>query len=180
MDYLFAGWRLGVGPDRGGDGQPYRSLAPADGKTLFETIEQSGFDDAETYIVARSRLSFAVLNVYPYTTGHLMVLPRQSAPSMLDLDAESYQDLWNMVRVGAIAVNQAFSPDGLNIGVNEGAAGGGSQPDHLHVHIVPRWSSDTNFMTSIAEARVLPVTLAECWRRLKEAWPQQDGESIGS
>ncbi len=180
MDHLYAGWRLGQGPERGGDGQPYPSIRPTDGKTLFETIEQSDLDDAETYIVARSRLSFAVLNVYPYTTGHLMVLPRLAAASLLELDTETYRDLWEMVRSGTAAVNDAFKPDGLNIGVNEGQAGGGSQPDHLHVHVVPRWVADTNFMTSVAEARVLPVTLTECWRRLKDAWPQQDGDCGGS
>lgn len=166
--------------DRGGDGEPYPALKPAPGKTLFETIEQSEYEDWQTYLLARTEHSFAVLNVYPYTSGHLMVLPRRATASMLDLEPEGYRDLWETVRVAARAVNDAFSPDGLNIGINEGAAGGGSQPDHLHVHVVPRWSADTNFMTSVAEARVLPVTLTECWERLRKAWPERDGDIGGN
>lgn len=179
MDHLYAGWRTAQPPDKGADGVSYPSVKPAPGKTLFETIDQADLDDSETYVITRTEHSFVVLNVYPYTSGHLMVLPRLAAASIVDLDPVRYRDLWDTVRAGVQAVNQAFGPDGINIGINEGVAGGGSQPDHLHVHVVPRWSSDTNFMTSVAEARILPVTLTECWERLRKAWPGLDGESVG-
>lgn len=172
MDYVFSGWRLNQAKGIGADGLPHADLAPEPDKSLFETIEQSGLDDAITYVLARTELSFALLNVYPYTTGHVMVLPRRAEPSVLGLSDEAYHDLWRLVRIAAIAVNDGFKPDGLNIGVNEGVAGGGSQPDHLHVHVVPRWSADTNFMTTVADARILPVTLAESWERLRAAWPR--------
>lgn len=176
MDYLFAGWRLGQSPELGADGLPHANLQPEPGKSLFETIEQSGLDDAITYVVHRTELNFVLLNVYPYTPGHLMVLPRTAEPSMLDLPPDTYDDLWRLVRTATQAIDDAFSPQGINVGINQGKAGGGSQPDHLHVHVVPRWSSDTNFMTSIADARILPMTLRDSWDRLRAAWP--DGESI--
>lgn len=169
---MFSGWRLNQPTGIGADGLPHADLGPEPGKTLFETIEQSELDDAVTYVLARTELSFALLNVYPYTTGHVMVLPRRAQPSVLDLSDEAYDDLWRLVRTATVAVSEAFKPDGLNIGINEGVAGGGSQPDHLHVHVVPRWSADTNFMTTVAYARILPITLTESWERLRAAWPK--------
>ncbi len=172
MDRLFSGWRLATPKGCSPDGEPYAFLGPEPGKTLFESIEQSELADDETYILARRRSAFAVLNVYPYTSGHVMVLPRKAAPSILELDDESYADLWDLVRLASRAVHDAFKPDGMNIGINEGSAGGGSQPDHLHVHVVPRWSSDTNFMSSLAEVRILPMTLSDTWTRLRDSWPE--------
>ena len=172
MERLYSGWRLATEPGTTPDGVSYEFLGPEPGKTLFETIEQSPLGDRRTYVIGRQRSSFAVLNVYPYTSGHVMVLPRRAAPGITDLDDESYRDLWDLVRVASRAITTAFEPDGMNIGINEGKAGGGSQPDHLHVHLVPRWSADTNFMTTLAETRVLPMTLSEAWARLRAAWPE--------
>ena len=172
MDRLYSGWRLAAPAGSSPDGQPYEFYGPEPGKTLFESIEQSSLGDDRTYVLARRRSAFAVLNVYPYTSGHVMVLPRRAAPTILDLDDEGYRDLWDLVRVASEAVRAAFGPDGMNIGINEGTAGGGSQPDHLHVHVVPRWSSDTNFMTALAEVRLLPMTLSDTWARLRAAWPE--------
>jgi ATP adenylyltransferase len=172
MERVYSGWRLATVPGTSADGRPYDLLGPEPGKTLFETIEQSDLGDERTYVLGRRRSAFAVLNVYPYTTGHAMVLPRRGVPSLLDLDEEQHHDLWELVRVTYRAIQDAFRPEGMNVGINEGEAGGGSVPDHLHVHVVPRWSADTNFMTSIAEARVLPMTLADAWSRLRAAWPE--------
>ena len=172
MDRLFSGWRLATAPGTSPDGEAYEFLGAEPGKTLFETIEQSPLGDQRTYVLCRRRSAFAVLNVYPYTSGHVMVLPKTAAPGIHDLDDEGYRDLWDLVRVASRAVHDAFRPDGMNIGVNEGIAGGGSQPDHLHVHVVPRWSADTNFMTALAEVRILPMTLSDTWARLRAAWPE--------
>lgn len=174
MDYVFSGWRMSQPRGLGGDGRPHANLTPAPGTTLFETIEQSGLDSSETYVLARTEHSFALLNVYPYTPGHVLILPRRARPSMLDLPDDQYRDLWDLVKTAAGAVMDGFKPDGLNIGINEGQAGGGSQPDHLHVHVVPRWNADTNFMTSTADARVLPITLLDSWERLRAVWPKAD------
>lgn len=169
---MWAGWRLAVEPGQGGDGMSYAVLPPEEGKSLFETIEQSGLPDEKTYVVARRRSAFVVLNVFPYASGHVMVLPRRAVPSILELTAAEHDDLWALVRIAYSAVHDAFSPDGMNIGVNEGRAGGASVPEHLHVHVVPRWEADTSFTTSAAETRVLPMTLGDSWLRLRAAWPE--------
>lgn len=169
MEHLAAGWRMMASPGTGSDGLAYEPPPPVAGLSLFETIEQSDRPDEETYILARHGTAFAVLNVYPYNPGHVLVLPKRAAVAITDLDETEFADLWDLVRVIYQAVETAFSPDGMNVGLNVGAAGGGSVPDHLHVHVVPRWSSDTNFMTSLADTRVLPITLAAAWQRLRDA-----------
>ena len=170
MDRLWAGWRL-----------PYiladddeRSKGHVEGLTLFEGIEQSGLDDSISYVLWRGELCFALLNAYPYTSGHLMVLPKIAAENLEDLDAETFNELFVGVRMGVAAVKAAYSPDGVNMGMNLGRASGAGVPDHLHVHVLPRWSGDTNFLTSVAETRVLPESLADSWKRLHAAWPPGD------
>ncbi len=172
MEYLWSGWRAANWPHLGGDGEPHADLGREPGKSLFETIEQSGLPDSETYIVWRGANTFAILNVFPYTSGHLMVLPTVAAPSVVDLDDAIHDELWRSVRSGMRAVRDALRPEGMNVGINEGQAGGGSVPEHLHVHIVPRRRADTNFMTTTADARVLPVTLSQTWQQLRDAWPE--------
>lgn len=172
MPRLFSGWRLAHPPGTAADGRPHAYVRAEDGKTLFETIHQSALPDERTYVLYRGPTVYVVLNVYPYTSGHVMVIPNRGMPSLLDLSDEIHNELWITVRMAARAVTDAFHPHGLNIGLNEGLAGGGSQPDHLHVHVVPRWRADTNFMTSIAETRILPQTLSESWLRLKAVWPR--------
>lgn len=169
---MWAGWRLAPMEGMSADGEPQaRPLRAAPGLTLFETIDQCGLPDAETYVVWRGERTFVVLNVYPYTSGHLMVLPRRAVADLEGLHPDEFAELWEAVRSAVVAVKAAFSPDGLNVGINLGRAGGGSVPEHLHVHVVPRWASDTNFMTSIAEVRVLPQALSDSWARLRSAWP---------
>ena len=151
---------------------PYEAIEPEPGKTLFETIEQSPLGDDRTYLIARRRSCFAVLNVYPYSSGHVMVLPKRAVPNILELSDEEHDDLWQLVRIAYRAVGEAFEPDGMNVGINEGRAGGASIPDHLHVHVVPRWYADTSFTTTVAEARVLPMTLRDSWLRVRACWPE--------
>lgn len=180
MERIRAGWKLTHWPLMGADGLPHASLDKVEGKTLFETIEQSGLPDNETYVVWRGERTFVLLNVFPYTSGHLMVLPTRPVESTLDLDTATHTELWETVRAATAAVMKAFSPHGINVGVNLGEAGGGSQPEHLHVHVVPRWNADTNFMTTVAEVRVLPMTLVDSWQRLRDAWPvSQHDASVG-
>ncbi len=172
LQRLWAGWKLpAYARGVGADGRPHADLPPADGRSLFETIEQSHLPDEQTYIVWRGPRTFVILNVFPYTSGHVMVLPLIARPSLADLDDATHDELWRTVRTASSAVRTAFGPQGLNIGINEGAAGGGSEPDHLHVHVVPRWSADTNFMTAVAETRVLSQTLRDTWQQLRAIWP---------
>ncbi len=167
MARLWAGWRI-----------PYivadddeRAKGHDDGLTLFEGIEQSGLDDSVAYVLWRGEHCFALLNAYPYTSGHLMVLPKRAAVALEDLDPVTFAELWDGVRMGVQAVKAEYQPDGVNVGLNLGRASGAGVPDHLHVHVLPRWSGDTNFITSVAEARVLPESLDDSWQRLRSAWP---------
>lgn len=168
MERLWAGWRLPYISGNEGD-----SPVPAvPGLSLFEGIERSGLADAETYVLWRGEWCFALLNAYPYSTGHLMVLPKRAVPELEDLTAEEHIELFAAVRDGVVALKAAYSPHGVNVGINLGRGAGAGVPDHLHVHCVPRWTGDTNFMTSVAEARVLPESLGDTWMRLVGSWPR--------
>jgi len=167
MERLWAGWRI-----------PYilldddeRARGHVEGLTLFEGIEQSDLADDVTYILWRGERCFALLNAYPYTSGHVMGLPKQGAAELFELDDDTYDELFRGVRMAVRAIVDAYAPDGVNVGMNLGRGSGAGVPDHLHVHALPRWGGDTNFMTSIAETRVLPEALGDSWRRLREAWP---------
>ena len=140
-------------------------------QTLFEAIDASGLPDEETFVVHRGPKCLALLNAYPYTSGHLLVMPRRAVAALAELTEDEHAALWSTVRDAVAAVEAAYSPDGVNVGLNQGAAAGAGVPSHLHVHVLPRWSGDTNFMTTTADTRVLPEALGETWRRLVEAWP---------
>lgn len=165
---LWAGWRSAYV----GDDDARRRPAGRAG-SLFEAILQSGRPDEETHIVWRGRRCFAILNAYPYGSGHLLVLPQRAVADLGDLDDDEATELWAAVTTAVAAVRTAYDPDGVNVGANLGAAAGAGVPDHLHVHVLPRWAADSNFMTSVAEARVLPEPLAESWAKLVAAWPDR-------
>ena len=148
-----------------------RKAADVGGQTLFEAIEASGLPDEETFVVHRRPKCLALLNAYPYTSGHLLVVPRRVVVALAELTEEEHVALWSMVRDAVAAVETAYSPGGVNVGLNQGAAAGAGVPGHLHVHVLPRWLGDTNFMTATANIRVLPEALEETWRRLVEIWP---------
>jgi ATP adenylyltransferase len=145
---------------------------PADGRSLFERILQCDATDEEALIVYRGAHCFVLLNRFPYTSGHLMALPNRAVQHLEDLSPEEQAELWTLVRDGVVALKSALRCHGVNVGVNLGEVAGGSQSDHLHVHAVPRWNGDTNFMSVAADTRVLPVGLDEVWAMLREAWPQ--------
>ena len=112
-----------------------------------------------------------MLNLYPYVSGHVLVLPKRKVGDLVNLENEEYIELWEGVRLATQAIQSAYKPDGINIGANIGEAAGASIPDHLHVHCLPRWKGDTTFLTSVAEARMIPETLSSSWDRLRENWP---------
>jgi ATP adenylyltransferase len=166
MARMWSGWRL-----------PYItredtrvSDLPRDG-SIFEGIFRSGLPDESTYILWRGDTCFALMNAFPYTSGHLMVLPQRAVADLGGLTDEEYTELWQGVRTAVRALTAAFRPQGVNVGLNLGAAAGAGFPDHLHVHCLPRWSGDTNFMTTVSETRVLPESLGDSWTKLRAAWP---------
>lgn len=166
---LWAGWRSSyIGRITTDDAEVRPDV---EGRSLFERILGSGLPDHETFIVWRGATCFAVLNAFPYGSGHLMVLPNVAAPDLGDLPPDTAAELWVGVQQAVAAIRTAYAPDGVNVGINLGAGAGAGIPDHLHVHCLPRWSGDTNFITTIGETRVLNEPLAVSWTKLTEAWP---------
>jgi len=170
LDHLWAGWRSAYLEAVTGDPTPLR---PDDRGSLFERL--LALADAEgdeaALVVHRSATCAVLLNAYPYTTGHLLVVPRRAVADLAVLDDATHLELWDLVRRAVAAVRQAYGCGGVNVGLNLGAAAGAGVPDHLHVHVVPRWDGDTNFMTATAGTRVLPEPLGETWNRLRAVWP---------
>ena len=125
---------------------------------------------AASGVIFEDETSFCVLNAFPYGSGHLLVLPKRHESSLLELEEREQAGLWKMAVSAVGAIERAYSPDGMNVGANLGEAAGAGIPAHLHLHVLPRWNGDTNFMTSIGETRVLPESLASAWERLSQAW----------
>jgi ATP adenylyltransferase len=123
--------------------------------------------DRADLVLVHGRASFVILNLYPYNNGHLMVVPNRHAPNLATLNPEEQVELMRLTRHAEIALTEAYAPQGINVGINLGRAAGAGVPGHLHVHLVPRWSGDTNFMTTIGDARVLPEDLATSARKLR-------------
>lgn len=147
-------------------------IAGNPGDSVFTRILNSGLPDVETHIVWRGEHCFAILNAFPYTSGHVMVLPYRQIAGLDELSAEETAELWHTVTTVTVALKSAYRPDGLNVGINLGRAAGGSISEHLHVHAVPRWIGDGNFMTAIAETRTLPEALSVSAAKIRKAWPQ--------
>jgi ATP adenylyltransferase len=126
-------------------------------------------DDRTNLILYRGTTAFVIMNRYPYTNGHLMVAPYQHTSQFSDLSDAELLEINQLVQSCIRWIDAVYSPQGYNIGVNIGAAGGAGIPDHLHWHIVPRWSGDTNFMTTCGDTRVMPQSLDDSYDRLKAA-----------
>jgi ATP adenylyltransferase len=161
LDRLWAGWRA-----------PYLSEVTGDAPSADECLfcRLAAADPDEAFVVARDERAFVVLNAYPYTRGHVRGAPLRHEGDLDGLAADDATALMRLTQRATAAVKRAYSPEGVNVGVNLGAAAGAGVPGHLHVHVVPRWNADTNFMTAIAETRVLPESLPDTLVRLREAW----------
>jgi ATP adenylyltransferase len=167
LEQLWNGWRAQyVGQKEGQSPDPSTSV--------FTHILESGLTDEDAYIVHRSTHCFVILNAYPYASGHLLVLPYREIPNLEDLSTEESLDLWKCVTNATVALRSSHSPDALNVGINLGAAAGGSIARHLHVHVVPRWNGDSNFMTSVADTRTIPEPLSLTASKVRAAWPKGD------
>lgn len=142
-----------------------------DGGCVFCRLAAAGAPSEDNAVLWQGPSCFAVLNAFPYASGHLLVMPRRHVAELGDLTAEESGELWETCRSAVAAVGSAYAPDGVNMGANLGRAAGAGIPAHLHMHVVPRWSGDTNFMTTVGGTRVMPETLPTSWRRLVAAWP---------
>jgi ATP adenylyltransferase len=139
-------------------------------RSVFTEILDCGLDDTATHIVHRGATCFVIMNAFPYTSGHVMVLPYREVADLEDLTEEEAAELWATVADAVAALKRAYRPDGLNVGVNLGEAAGGSVSAHLHVHVVPRWRGDSNFMTTVANTRTLPEAIGDSAAKIRAAW----------
>lgn len=159
MDMLYAPWRIDyiVAPK-----------PPPTASSLFAQIAQSN-DDVAHLVIVRERTCYALLNRFPYTGGHLMVVPYKQTNDLHGLTDEELASLMKLVRRCQDALTEVMKPNGFNIGINLGRAAGAGIEEHLHIHIVPRWNGDTNFMPVIASTMVLPEALADLAAKLRAA-----------
>ena len=127
-------------------------------------------DDADNLVMYRGQRAFIILNRYPYTTGHLMVVPFDHRPSLELLDQETGLEMMTLAQKSIQLLRAVYQPQGFNVGINIGEAAGAGIVDHVHMHVVPRWGGDTNFMSALAATRVLPESLEDTYHRLREAW----------
>jgi ATP adenylyltransferase len=127
-------------------------------------------DGPNNLIVVRGKMSYVIMNRYPYTSGHLMVVPFQHAPSIEELDVETRGEMMEFVNKSMKVLRAVYQPEAFNIGANIGAAAGAGIAEHVHFHIVPRWNGDTNFMSTVGETRILPEDLSESHRRIQTQW----------
>jgi ATP adenylyltransferase len=150
---------------------PWR-IAYIRGETPDECIfcSKPQLDDETALIVHRGERCFVMLNGFPYTSGHVMVAPYLHTADLAGLDREIANELTALTQESLRAVGAAYGPDGFNVGANLGTVAGAGVADHVHLHVVPRWEGDTNFMPVVGEVRVLPEALDESWRRLKDAF----------
>ena len=156
MEPLHAPWRI----------EYILAPKPALDASLFTTIAQSGDDEAH-HVIARDRTCFALLNKYPYNGGHLMVVPYKQTPDFNGLTEDEMSDLMKLTRRCQNALTAVMKPDGFNVGVNLGKCAGAGIVEHLHIHVVPRWNGDTNFMPVLANTSVVPQALKEIAAKLR-------------
>jgi ATP adenylyltransferase len=158
MDYLWTPWRY-----------QYISTTRTDCECIFCAAARSG-DDRASLVVYRGERNFVILNRYPYTSGHLMVVPYQHAPSLVDLPEPTVIELMLLARTAEAHLREVYRPEGLNIGINIGKSAGAGVAGHVHLHALPRWHGDVNFMTAVGETRVVPEDLETTWARLRDAF----------
>jgi ATP adenylyltransferase len=155
MDYLWTPWRYSY----------VSSVDQADGCVFCQLLNLG--DDEKALIVHRGELNFVILNAYPYTSGHSMVVPYQHVDRLCLLSESGANEMMALTRRLESAFINLYHPEGVNLGMNIGKAAGAGIAGHIHMHVLPRWVADANFMTVVAETRVLPETLEETYRRLK-------------
>ena len=158
MDYLWSPWRY-----------RYLTETPKVQQCIFCEMVAANQDE-QRLIVHRGELNFVVLNRFPYTSGHLMVVPYRHVAELAALNVAEANEMMALVRASEQHLREIYRPDGLNVGMNIGESAGAGIAGHIHMHMLPRWTGDANFMTTVSETRVLPEELPVTWRRLRTAF----------
>jgi len=157
MDRLWSPWRY-----------KYVSTASPSNACIFCT-KPAANDDEANYIVLRAERNFVLLNLYPYTNGHLMIAPYEHVATLHEARPETMAEMMRLAVKCEQALRFLYNPDGINLGMNLGEAAGAGVAGHIHMHLLPRWSGDASFMSTVAETRVLPEELRVTYKRLKDA-----------
>ena len=155
MEHIFSPWR-------------YKYIASADKDTGCVFCRARDGEDDEFLIVYRGGLNFIILNLYPYTSGHLMIIPYEHTDSLAAADSNTTAEMMDLAKRAQVALEAEYRPDGFNIGMNLGRSAGAGVADHIHLHVVPRWTGDANFVSIVGETRVLPEDLATTYEKLKK------------
>ena len=161
MDRLYTPWRYDYIKGESGEKTGHGTAC------VFCAIRDRRDSDDETFILHRARHNFVVLNIYPYTSGHLMVVPFEHTADLPALAKETADELSDLSRRAVAILGEVYRPHGFNLGMNLGQAAGAGVSDHLHLHVLPRWSGDANFMTTVGETRVIPEDLRATYEKLR-------------
>jgi ATP adenylyltransferase len=152
---------------------PWRKKYIEQGERKNECVfcrEAQREDGIDNLIVYRGAHTFAILNLYPYTNGHLMIVPYDHRSSLDLLTSSERAEMMELVSSAMVVLQHVYHPEGFNVGANIGSAAGAGIVGHVHIHVVPRWVGDTNFMSTLGETRILPETLEDTYHRVREAW----------
>lgn len=173
-DAIWAPWRLPYLEDLGASENPPGKAKPAhppkSGSSSFlADYWQSPDQDERNHVIVRDDVGMILLNKYPYSNGHLLVALGEPRPALLDYDESQRAALWRLVDRAADLMQRTLEPQGINIGVNQGRAAGAGVPSHLHVHLVPRWGGDTNFISVVGQVRVIPASLEAMYGRYRDS-----------
>ncbi len=163
LERIWAGWRSAYVSG-------VAQVEPVPGECPFCGVFAADATDRERLIVHRGDTCVAMLNLYPYGSGHLLVMPIRHIADLHELNDAERVELFALVVDASEVLQKAYGPDGMNVGANLGRAAGAGVPGHLHLHVLPRWGGDSNFMTALAETRVLPEDLATTYDKVTEAW----------
>ena len=139
-------------------------------ESVFTEILKSNRSDEETFIVHRGETCFVIMNAFPYSSGHVLVIPYREVPDLELLTPQETGEIWATVTKAVQVLKAEYKPQGMNVGINLGHAAGGSVAQHLHIHIVPRWGGDSNFMVAVATAKILPEALDITAQRIRNRW----------
>ena len=161
MDHLWSPWRM----------KYIRRQKTPKGCVFCDAVQKE--DKEDNLIVVRGERAFVILNRYPYTSGHIMIVPFDHVGTFEEMDEETCAEVMHLIRQGISALDYVYKPDGYNMGANLGISAGAGIKNHIHFHLVPRWGGDTNYMTSIGGTRILPENLSETLEQLKDAWPKR-------
>lgn len=154
-----------------------RGLSKPDSSECLFCRKLHSDQDVAEHMLYRGKRSFITLNLYPYNNGHLLIVPHQHTGSLEDLDEQTLTELMQLAQQSVTLLRTAFQPDGFNLGINQGQPAGAGIAEHLHLHVVPRWNGDTNFMMVIGETRLIPEWIDDTYAHLHGLWVDLFGDS---